>query len=95
MCWDMTGSNYFYSKSAIVTATDLSEVACKKIKERNTNINVKVENAEKLSFKDNSFDYVIVRAWLHHLPRPMIWVYEMLRVAQKKEYLLWKHKIVL
>ncbi|HBB03980.1 TPA: hypothetical protein DCZ39_03725 [Patescibacteria group bacterium] len=45
-----------------MTATDLSETACKKIKERNPNIEVQVENAEQLSYADNSFDYVIVRA---------------------------------
>ena len=61
-------------------------MACEKIKERNPNINVQVENAEHLSYKDESFDYVIVRAWLHHLPRPMMWIYEMLRVA--KEWIL-------
>ena len=56
----------------MVTATDLSEVACEKIKERNPNINVQVENAEKLSYVDASFDYVIVRAGLHHLPHPIL-----------------------
>lgn len=75
-------ANFWHQKWAIVTATDLSEEACKKIQERNPSISVQGENAENLSFQDNTFDYVIVRAWLHHLPRPTIWIYEMLRVAK-------------
>ncbi|EKE26191.1 MAG: Methyltransferase protein [uncultured bacterium (gcode 4)] len=81
--WSWYDADFWHKKWAIVTATDLSEIACEKIKERNSSINVKIENAESLSYNDNSFDYVIVRAWLHHLPRPILWIYEMLRVAKK------------
>lgn len=42
----------------------------------------RVENAEKLSFMDNSFDYVLCKDSYHHLPRPVIGLYEMLRVAR-------------
>lgn len=41
------------------------------------------ENAEKLSFADNTFDYVLCKETYHHFPRPFMAVYEMLRVAQK------------
>lgn len=41
------------------------------------------ENAEKLSFDDNSFDYVLCKETYHHFPRPYMAVYEMLRVARK------------
>lgn len=42
----------------------------------------KAENAEQLSFADNSFDYVLCKESYHHFPRPYTAVYEMLRVAQ-------------
>ena len=41
------------------------------------------ENAEKLSFADDSFDYVLCKESFHHFPRPYIALYEMLRVAKK------------
>jgi ubiquinone/menaquinone biosynthesis C-methylase UbiE len=41
------------------------------------------ENAEKLSFGDNTFDYVLCKESYHHFPRPYMAVYEMLRVAKK------------
>ncbi|CAM4403830.1 Methyltransferase domain-containing protein [Pedobacter westerhofensis] len=41
------------------------------------------ENAEKLSFENNSFDYVLCKESYHHFPRPYMAVYEMLRVAKK------------
>lgn len=42
-----------------------------------------VENAEKLSFSDNQFDFTFCREAYHHMPRPWMGVYEMLRVSRK------------
>lgn len=41
------------------------------------------ENAEKLSFESNRFDFVLCKESYHHFPRPYMAVYEMLRVARK------------
>ena len=41
------------------------------------------ENAERLSFQDKSFDYAFCKEAYHHFPRPMIALYEMLRVSRK------------
>jgi ubiquinone/menaquinone biosynthesis C-methylase UbiE len=41
------------------------------------------ENAEKLSFNDNTFDYILCKETYHHFPRPFMAVYEMLRVSKK------------
>ena len=35
-----------------------------------------------MSFADNSFDYVFIAASLHHLPRPIVGLYELIRVAK-------------
>jgi ubiquinone/menaquinone biosynthesis C-methylase UbiE len=42
-----------------------------------------VENAERLSFADGAFDYAYCKESFHHFPRPMLALYEMLRVAKK------------
>jgi SAM-dependent methyltransferase len=42
-----------------------------------------IENAEHLSFEDKSFDYAYCKEAYHHFPRPMIALYEMIRVSRK------------
>ena len=41
------------------------------------------QNAEKLSYKDNEFDYVTAHATLHHCSSPHLALTEMYRVAKK------------
>lgn len=52
----------------------------------------KKENAEKLSFQDGSFDFVLCRESYHHFPRAPIALYEMLRVARKAVILIEPHE---
>ena len=40
-----------------------------------------IENAEELTFPDNAFDIVFCKESFHHFPRPMIALYEMIRVC--------------
>jgi len=40
------------------------------------------QNAERLTFPDSSFDFVLCKETYHHLPRPAVAFYEMLRVAR-------------
>jgi len=40
-------------------------------------------NAESIPFENDSFDYLLCKEALHHMPRPMMAIYEMLRVAKK------------
>ncbi len=47
-----------------------------------------VENAERLSFNDNSFDVVFCKEAFHHFPRPYLALYEMIRVAKKAVVLI-------
>ena len=49
------------------------------------------ENAERLSFADEQFDWGMVKAGLHHLPRLMIGLYELLRVAREGVIVLEGH----
>ena len=70
-----------FGNKAIATdiATEMLEVA----KEKNLIDNFSKEDAENLSFTDNSVDYCFIKESLHHLPRPYLCIYEMLRVARK------------
>ena len=40
-------------------------------------------NAEDINLPDGSFDYVLCKEALHHMPRPHLAIYEMLRVSRK------------
>ncbi len=41
------------------------------------------ENAERLTFDDESFDFVLCKHALHHMQRPIAALYEMLRVGRE------------
>lgn len=64
-------------------ATDIDESLLKLAKARGDLADYAVENAEKLSFADKSFDYAFCKEALHQCPRPALALYEMLRVARK------------
>jgi ubiquinone/menaquinone biosynthesis C-methylase UbiE len=71
-----------------VLPTDICETLLKKSKEKGFIDDYRVENAEKLSLPDNSFDYIFCKESFHHFPRPFIALYEMLRVASKAVFLI-------
>jgi SAM-dependent methyltransferase len=73
---------------AKLTATDLSPDAVRRLRELYPRIEAQTADAEALPFADASFDVVLVRRGLHHLPRPMLGIYEMLRVARSHVVLL-------
>jgi len=74
---------HFLKKYGIkALATDISDVLLKEGKELGFIDDFAQENAEKLSFQDNQFDFVYCKEAYHHFPRPMIALYEMLRVAK-------------
>lgn len=41
------------------------------------------QNAESLSYKDSSIDYILCKESYHHFPRPHAALYEMIRVARE------------
>jgi len=66
-----------------ILPTDISTELLEKAKTIGTIKNFAKENAEKLSFADNYFDFAFCKESFHHFPRPYIALYEMLRVAKK------------
>ncbi len=76
-------AKYMQDKGIDVLATDITDKLLKEAKEMGYVKKYRQENAESLSFKDSEFDFVLCKEAYHHFPRPMIALYEMLRVAAK------------
>lgn len=66
-----------------VLPSDIGEALLKESKDRGLIDAYAIENAESLSFGNESFDVVLCKESYHHFPRPMIALYEMLRVARE------------
>jgi ubiquinone/menaquinone biosynthesis C-methylase UbiE len=81
-----SGIDIFYLKKhfdAEYFVTDISQNAVNAVLSIFPGIQGQVEDTEAMSFADNSFDYAFTAASLHHLPRPPVGLYELLRVARK------------
>ena len=65
-----------------VHATDIVDTMLKIGAERGFIREFSAQNAEKLSFDDEQFDFVYCKEAYHHFPRPFVAVYEMLRVCR-------------
>jgi SAM-dependent methyltransferase len=77
-----TDAEYIKSKGHKVVASDIDDHFLKKGKEIGYIDAYSKENLESLSFKDESFDFVLCKETFHHLPRPYVGLYEMLRVSK-------------
>lgn len=75
---------YYISQKGIkVLATDICDTLLEKAKKLGRLSEYKKENAENLSFKDGQFDFALCKEAYHHFPRPMLALYEMLRVTKE------------
>lgn len=75
-------AHYLEGKGREVTATDLSVNLLEQAQREGYIKRFQQQNAEHLSFADDSFDFVLCKEAYHHFPRPWLAVYEMLRVAR-------------
>ena len=66
-----------------VHCTDISDTLLKIGQTRGFIQSFSAENAESLSFADNSFDFVYCKESLHHFARPYAALHEMFRVARQ------------
>ncbi len=76
-------AHYIQQRGMNVLATDISDLLLKEAKEIGYVVDWQKENAESLTFSDEEFDFVLCKESYHHFPRPMVALYEMLRVAKK------------
>lgn len=74
-------------KNAVIVGTDFSpsaiDIAKTKITDSLPNLSFRVENAEALTFSDESFDYIISCETMEHVFHPSIMAKEMNRVLKK------------
>ena len=81
-----TGIDVYYLKKyfdSVFVVADISEHAVAIAKASFPGIEGRVEDGEKLSFPDDSFDFSFIAASLHHLPRPILGLYELMRVSKE------------
>jgi len=64
-------------------AQDAAKLKLKSLK-LDKSVSLKNMNAERLKYKDNSFDYVISVNFIHHAKNPVKCLKEMIRVAKNK-----------
>lgn len=78
-----TDANYINTHGGQAVATDIADYCLQQAYEMGFITAYSRENAEALSFEDNSFDYALCKEAYHHFPRPMVALYELIRVAKK------------
>jgi len=81
-------ANYILSKGGNALATDLNNPSFESAQEQGFIKEFKLENAEKLSFNDGSFEFSLCKEAYHHFPRPYIAIYELGRVSYKSFVLI-------
>ena len=83
-----TDANWLLKQGMKVKASDIADTILKMSEAKGYIDGFFKENAEYLSFKDESLEYVLCKEAYHHFPRPYIALYEMIRVASKAVVLI-------
>ena len=78
-----TDAHYLEQHGMTALASDISDTMLKAAQAAGFIRQYRKENAERLTFEDSAFDFVLCKEAYHHFPRPMVALYEMLRVARK------------
>jgi ubiquinone/menaquinone biosynthesis C-methylase UbiE len=76
-----TDANWLIGQKENVIASDIADSALDKAKGMGFIDRYSKENAENLSFEENTFDCTLCKEAFHHFPRPYIALYEMIRVS--------------
>ncbi|ALL04821.1 methyltransferase type 11 [Pedobacter sp. PACM 27299] len=76
-------ARYILNNGNQATATDLNTDFLSIAHQEGIVNDFRSENAEKLSFEDNTYDFVLCKESYHHFPRPYSALYEMIRVCKK------------
>jgi ubiquinone/menaquinone biosynthesis C-methylase UbiE len=77
-----TSASFIQQHKGEALATDIDISLLKVAKDQSMLNDFAYANAENLPFKDQEFDYAYCKQAYHHFPRPLLAVYEMLRVSK-------------
>lgn len=93
VCGGVGGEASFFANQGFtnVTNTDFSTNAVEMCKRRDPRLKNMEVNAEAIPLADESYDLVVVQDGLHHLPRPVLGLNEMIRVARRAIAVLEPH----
>ncbi len=83
-----TDANFIIKNGGKAHASDISDKLLKIGYEKGFTKEFSRQNAEKLNFKNNSFDYVLIKEAFHHCPRAWIALHEAFRVSRKAVILI-------
>jgi hypothetical protein len=75
-------ANYLLQQGQKVMASDISDALLKEVKAGGLISGYSKQNVEKLTYRDNAFDYVMCKEAFHHFPRAYVGLYEMIRVSR-------------
>jgi SAM-dependent methyltransferase len=78
-----TDAAWLTGRGQRVLCTDVQDSLLKMAKDRGFISEYREANAEALPFADNEFDWGLCKEAYHHMPRPPVAFYEMLRVVKK------------
>ncbi len=81
-------AHYLQSHGADATASSLTDATLQGARQRGYITKYLVENAEALTARDDSFEFILCKESYHHFPRPAIAFYEMWRVASRAVVLI-------
>ena len=93
VCGGVGGEASFFANQGFtdVTNTDFSSNALEVCQRRDPRLKTRLLNAEAMDLQDQSYDLVVVQDGLHHLPRPVLGLNEMVRVARRAVIVLEPH----
>ena len=92
------GTDIFYLKrytDAKIYCTDISDQNVSITRKFFPEVEADVADTESLPFSDDHFDYSIVCESLHHMARPYLGIYEMLRVSREGICIIEPHDCLL
>ena len=94
VCGGVGGEGMFFRRAGApdVTVSDISDEALALCREFDPSLKTKTLDAEALALPDESFDLVVVQDGLHHLPRPVLGLTEMLRVSRRAAIVIEPHR---
>ena len=96
-CATGVNTNDFYKQSKNTFGIDISKWAIEKARQKSSHINYQVMDSENISFKDNSFDIIVMTGIIQYLEKPEASINEVYRLLKPGGFLIvevpWKYSV--